>query len=327
MIVPQFWAEARKRHRDRTRQVTVRRFGWSDESQADALAMAEARASEALARLLAGEKVEGRERKAAYNGASGVPIREEVLSRHGDEVITRNAYGAHCLNTPRALFADIDFEPTGGPGKDAWIRLGVSLAAGVLVGLQFDSRGLAWVVSGIAFLLSSTVASLIRRSVTAFRGGASRIARQRILAYLARHPEWSLRLYETPGGLRLLATHRPFDPGAPEVQRFFAAVGADPVYVRMCLNQRCFRARLTAKPWRMGIAGHMRPRPGVWPVDPARRHVREQWVANYEETAVRFAACRFVESLGSGTVHRDLVSVVELHDERSRALRPEAPLA
>ena len=30
MIVPQYWAEARTRHRDRNRQVTVRRFGWSD---------------------------------------------------------------------------------------------------------------------------------------------------------------------------------------------------------------------------------------------------------------------------------------------------------
>jgi len=91
MIVPAFWAEARRRHRDGNRQVTIRRFGWSDASEADAQAMAEARASEALRRLLGGEPLERREPKLAYNGATGVPIREEVLSRHGEEVVTRNA--------------------------------------------------------------------------------------------------------------------------------------------------------------------------------------------------------------------------------------------
>src|SRR6185503_20645092 len=33
MIVPQYWAEARRRHRDIKRQITVRRFGWSDVSE------------------------------------------------------------------------------------------------------------------------------------------------------------------------------------------------------------------------------------------------------------------------------------------------------
>ena len=36
MIVPQFWAEARLQHRAHRKQVTVRRFGWSDLSQEDA---------------------------------------------------------------------------------------------------------------------------------------------------------------------------------------------------------------------------------------------------------------------------------------------------
>ena len=80
MIVPDHWAEARKQHRSSGRQVTVRRYGWSTVSEADALAMAETRADEALRRILTGEKVNRREPKVAYNGASGVPIREEVLA-------------------------------------------------------------------------------------------------------------------------------------------------------------------------------------------------------------------------------------------------------
>ena len=118
----------------------------------------------------------------------------------------------------------------------------------------------------------------------------------------------------TPSGLRLLATHRPFDVSEPEVLEFFSAVGADPVYVRMCINQQCFRARLTAKPWRIGIAGHMRPRPGVWPVASERMPVRREWVARYEQAASAFAACRYLDSQGSGVVHEDIRNVIELHD-------------
>jgi hypothetical protein len=38
-----------------------------------------------------------------YNGAAGVPIREEIVGRHGETVITRNSYGARCLNMPNVL--------------------------------------------------------------------------------------------------------------------------------------------------------------------------------------------------------------------------------
>ncbi|NDF01697.1 MAG: hypothetical protein EB034_26050, partial [Verrucomicrobia bacterium] len=100
MNIPRFWAEARAQHRERGKQVTVRRFGWSATSESEAQANAQARADEALERLLAGEKLDRREPKVAYNGAEGVPIREEIIAEHGTDVITRNSYGALCLNTP-----------------------------------------------------------------------------------------------------------------------------------------------------------------------------------------------------------------------------------
>ena len=100
MIVPQFWAESRLQHRKKGKQITLRRFGWSDSSQADAQSNADARVKEALARVLTGEKLPRRDPKIPYNGADGVPIREEIVSRHGETIITRNSYGARCLNTP-----------------------------------------------------------------------------------------------------------------------------------------------------------------------------------------------------------------------------------
>lgn len=327
MIVPDHWAEVRKQHRDAQQQFTVRRFGWSTISQADAADMAERRATEALARILAGEKLDRREPKTAYNGASGVPIREEVLLRQGDEVITRNAYGARCLNTPRALFADVDLSDVGKPGRAGLHVLAALAVLSVAVGVYSRSVGVAFAALFLSVLIAFPAAWLLSRLVLAVGGGPARIVRRRIHAFLARHPEWNLRLYETPAGLRLLATHRTFDAAAPEVHQFFKAVGADPVYVRMSLNQHCFRARLTAKPWRIGISSHMRPRPGVWPVDPDRIHLRKQWVDKYEETASAYAACRYLESLGSGAVHIDIKGVIDLHDRESRAGERHLPVA
>ncbi|MCW1917039.1 hypothetical protein OJ996_25845 [Luteolibacter sp. GHJ8] len=326
MIVPDYWAEARKQHREPGKQVTVRRLGWSTLSQADALEMTEARATEALARILSGEKLDRRERKTPYNGASGVPIREEVLSRHGDEVITRNSYGAHCLNTPHALFADIDFD-SGGHCRTTLALIILLAVLSIFAGFHFHNWGLPFAVFVFFLLLVDPLASFIHRAARAIRGGSERIARRRIDRFLATRPAWNLRLYRTPGGMRLLATHQAFEPSAPEVQEFFSAVGTDPVYVRMCLNQQCFRARLTAKPWRIGISSHMRPRPGVWPVDPSRLHLRNEWIARYEQVATGFAACHFLEAIGSGTVHDSIRSVIDLHDRESKSQHRDLPIA
>ena len=51
MIVPEFWAEARIQQRIDERQITVRRFGWSDASQEEAQANAEVRVGEAFKKI------------------------------------------------------------------------------------------------------------------------------------------------------------------------------------------------------------------------------------------------------------------------------------
>jgi hypothetical protein len=319
MIVPDHWAEARRQHKTSAKQVTVRRYGWSTSSQADAQFRAEARADEALQRIVAGEPLERRERKVAYNGAAGIPIREEVLARHGEEVITRNAYGAHCLNSPNALFADVDFTTERGV-KPALFAFAILSVASVATGMTLGSWGITFGLLFVSLVAAAPIASLFARLAVVAGGGSERIARERIASFISANPSWNVRLYRTPAGYRVLATHRPFEAKAEEVQRFFAIVSADPVYVRMCTNQNCFRARLTAKPWRIGVSAHMRPRPGVWPVRPESIAVRNQWIAGYETKAAAFSACRYIESMGSGVVHESLKSVVDLHDRESRAL-------
>lgn len=318
MIVPQYWAEARVRRRGGGKQVTVRRFGWSDTSEADAQAQAEARAQDAMQRLVGGERLPRREPRVAYNGADGVPIREEVLARHGSTVITRNAYGARCLNTPDVLFADVDMPHRPRAGL-------VVICAAVLL---MASAASAWIEASWPLLLftmlaaiglASPLARLLHRLRLAAVGGVEGLARARIERFAARHPGWHLRVYRTPAGFRVLALHALFNASDPEVEACFGALAVDPVYARMCRHQQCFRARLTAKPWRIGIAGHLRPRPGVWPVREERRAERDAWIADYERRASGHAACHFVTTLGNGQVHPKAREVQLLHDDACRA--------
>ncbi|WP_396270377.1 hypothetical protein [Ideonella sp.] len=325
MIVPDHWAEARIQRREGGRQVTVRRFGWSEFSMQDAELMAHQRAEAALQQALSGHPLSRREPKRAYNGAEGVPIREEVLKRCGPEVISRNSYGAHCLNSPRVLFADVDFDLS---MPRSWL-LGVwGLAFALcLVGGNLTQR---WALCIAALVFGGLMLVwLTQKAHAAYarREGAAEAARGRLNTFLRGHPEWRVRTYKTPAGLRYLVVHACFSPLSDKVAKFFQAVGADPLYVRMCQRQRCFRARLTGKPWRMGIEHRLRPRPGIWPVASERLALRQRWVDVYERTAERFSACHFVEEQGEGRTTSELEEVVRLHDEACRALRFDLPLA
>lgn len=317
MRVPAFWAEGRVRDRVDGRQRTIRRFGWSDLGQDEAQRHADERAAEAMARARSGEKVSSREYKTPY-GEAGLPIREEILARHGDSVITRNAYGAHCLNTPSTLFIDVDVPDSALPPK---VSAGLYLT--VIVGIQLAvwGRGWGWHVGVLipSVILAIWLHGAIDRLNRRHDRTPQVLTRARVDAFLKAHEDWRIRLYETPAGYRLLVTHRPFDPVDPEAQAAMTALGADRLYQRLSLTQRCFRARLTGKPWRMGIDRHIVPRPGTWPVNPARLADRRAWTADYDRRAEAFAACRFIADSGNAAEHPDVTPVRTLHDALSRA--------
>ena len=94
----------------------------------------------------------------------------------------------------------------------------------------------------------------------------------------------------------------------------------------MCTNQHCFRARVSPKPWRIGIETHLKPRPGVWPIKPDRMPDRVRWVDEYERKAKAYAACRYIGAKGNGVVDPAVEKVRALHDELCRA-HSELPLA
>lgn len=62
----------------------------------------------------------------------------------------------------------------------------------------------------------------------------------------------SWRLYETAGGFRLICTSMPV-PWSDwwwDTRVLMRWLWADPEYIRLCQVQKCYRARLTPKPWR-----------------------------------------------------------------------------
>ncbi len=320
MLVPDHWAEAKATRRDDDDgQVTVRRFGWSMVSEADALAMAEARVAEALARISGGEELDRREPKVPYNGAEGVPIREEVVERRGADVVTRNSYGARCLNTPDVWIADVDFTERVPTGVAAVIVLVLAAAAFVAVNV---ASGLA-LLGGLAFIVVLLAGGLVSAGVARLRtllvGTAEVRARRRLAGFVKRHRDWRVRVYRTPNGLRLIALQGTIAPDDERCVTAFRELGVDPLYAKMCTRQRCYRARLDAKPWRIGIASHMKPRPGVWPVTPERRADRDAWLATYTAAAKRYAACSFEEEIGDGATHERCLAVTRLHDELAGA--------
>ncbi|HEY9097371.1 MAG TPA: hypothetical protein VIN38_00735 [Thiobacillus sp.] len=325
MIIPEYWAEGRVQDRQQGHQITVRRFGWSDISQADAQAHADRRAHEALERIQSGEKLVRREPKRAYNGAEGVPIREEILSRHGDTIITRNTYGARCLNTPQTLFADIDFENRS-TLRTSVLVFSVLFVCAAAASWMSQSWTLGLVLVLLAALLSYPLAAVLDRLIQKISGGADRMSLRLLEQFISRHPAWNLRIYRTPAGLRVLATHQTFHPADTDASSFFSETGTDPLYVKMCKNQQCFRARVSPKPWRISIPSHMKPRPGVWPISPEQLPVRNRWVTQYEAVAQAYAACAYTHSLGSGFVHPDIQDVITLHDDLSGALS-QRPIA
>lgn len=316
MQIPRYWAEATAIARNRHRHsVTVRRFGWSDDSLQVAQAHAQQRLQEALARM--GRPDEPRAREShprGYSGADGLPICEEILDTRGSAVLTRNSYGAHCLNTPDVLFADVDYV-----SRFEGLVLGGVIVLSLLCGLSLLA-GWASVAYTIGLmllilLLFSAYQNWARRPTVQHRRALRRIRR-----FASQHPDWGLRLYQTPAGLRVLVTHRPFTPSAPEVQALFDALRVDPLYRRMCQVQQCFRARVSAKPWRMGISSSIAPNVRIkWPAPPQHAQYRATWVAVYEKAARQYAACRFVESLGCPEVDPGVQVVLDWHDELSQA--------
>lgn len=240
-------------------------------SQEDAQQAAQARAAE----MEAIYRRDGRfEQKYFYLDR---PVREPLLEEIDGSVVSRNAYGCLVLNSPQAMFVDIDFPPYERPG---------------LLKQFFGAGGSADQDAHMRF--------------------SQQQAMERVAQWTALRPGWGWRAYRTFAGLRLLATHQAFDPESPQTAQAFEQLGADPLYGKLCRVQKCFRARLSPKPWRCGLnAPEVR---WPWGGDEQARAF-EVWQAKYLAKSAAYATCRLVGVVGSADVHPALARILAHHDE------------
>ena len=216
--------------------------------------------------------------------------------------------------------------PRAGRDLPAAITTGVVLC-GAVIGTVLWHWLVGLVLGVVAVLLVNAALLMRRKQRLAAAGGAEGLALKRVDAFSEQHPDWHLRVYRTPAGLRVLAMHATFSPEDEQLQSFFKALGTDTLYARMCRLQHCFRARLTPKPWRVGLRYRIRPPVAAWSAEQANNPDRLAWIADYEKKSAGFAACAYLRSFGDTTrVHAKAEHVRDLHDRLSRA-QDRLPLA
>lgn len=135
---------------------------------------------------------------------------------------------------------------------------------------------------------------------------------ERVREFAERRPSCSVRVYETRAGLRVFVLGEAVDPRGVRAEDLHEALGSDRLYRRLCRAQGCFRARLTAKPWRCGAE---RP-PNRFP----RREERERrafaaWLTAYDERRAGRPACRRICDLGPEPRDPAELEILRVHDE------------
>jgi len=141
--------------------------------------------------------------------------------------------------------------------------------------------------------------------------------------WVEQHHGFGMRIYRTCAGLRFLAVHDRFEPDTPVVNALFEQLGADPLYRQLCKSQKCFRARLTPKPWRCSTSAP----PVTWPFPDGKAESRfREWEARYQSKSAGFRTCELVAAIGNTSPHPDLQPIIQLHDEHTK-ISTTLPLA
>lgn len=148
--------------------------------------------------------------------------------------------------------------------------------------------------------------------------GASDLAAARLRDVVTADPALGFRVYRTRNGWRYLCTTRTFDPASDETRGLLEQLGADAKYVLLCRAQRCFRARLTPKPWRIGCR--------FFNVHPTEAIARQR-VERYLKKAAPYATAAFTARVGSSHAPPPELQLILDHHDSWCAAESGRPLA
>lgn len=133
----------------------------------------------------------------------------------------------------------------------------------------------------------------------------------KVEAFQKNNPKYTMMVYETFAGLRVVITNELFDSKSSQTDEIFTALDTDPLYMLLCKNQGCFRARLSPKPWRMGLKRPKTKFPRQLKQD---QDDFKQWLVSYERAAKAFGTVKRIETFGSARTHEDVARVLSMHD-------------
>jgi hypothetical protein len=275
MYVAKYWSRAETHSpTDLQRKTILVQYGHSYESQDEANAMARQRLHTLVESAKKGLNEDLRHALTDYLHAD--PLREEFIR---DEklgtvlfVITRNSYGCLVLNVDRVMFVDLDFNPL-----PFLARLKKNMIDKLLPFLRkkkIRQAQLTW----------NTHPDL--KSQTP-RSEAELIKIHELNKYCQAHSDFGGRIYRTPNGLRMLVTSDFYLADSERAQNIMSELGSDKIYIRLCKIQRCFRARLTPKPWRCGFKRHQLR----FPYTPQDQTLFNEWLSIYQQKKQNYQAC------------------------------------
>ncbi|WP_201607458.1 hypothetical protein [Psychrobacter okhotskensis] len=397
MLIPKYWAQHKQRFEsletssNPSKQATMKRYGWSDISQMEALSHAKSRVDDAHHRWLAGEDIVRRERREEYNEGNSIPIREQIVSKHSFPenessnnsaavtklIVTRNSYGAQVANVDNIAIIDVDnddllrhiypddythhgFMPAflvNQSNPTSKIKIWFFVIAFILIASVIAWLGLSWlwllvVMFGVTAYLWQQASARDKTRTQKYADDAASLLpymTDLIINRVANYPNESFRLYQTPAGFRIIATHDTILPSDKLVEEWSEYFHADANYVRLCQVQQCFRARLTAKPWRMTEVENNKlakdiPAKDFWfgsdntDVENSIEQrqdalkARKQWLADYDKYAKNYRACHYVESMAgkevanNSKVQASIDDFVQWHD-RACQVNKSLPMA
>lgn len=160
------------------------------------------------------------------------------------------------------------------------------------------------------------------RSLWRRQDGFERTLVERIESVVGADPALRLRLYRTTSGFRILLLSQLIPAQEARAGQLLQALGSDRLYVALCKTQDSYRARLTPKPWRIGVR---RP-PSRFPfLSAEKERAYREWEREYTAAAAHFATCALVADFGSASPDPTAREVARLHDRA--ALNADRPLA
>lgn len=135
-------------------------------------------------------------------------------------------------------------------------------------------------------------------------------------------------LYRTKKGMRLIVSGR-YEWDLDEAIDVMEDFDADPVYVMLCRQQGCYRARLTPKPGRVGI------RSGTFQVATEEvggdfrigEGVAERLLAEYYSATRGYRTCSLIQRMGNNPEIAQFRELLKVHDERTGVHLHGYPLA